>query len=730
MDLAATVSQSLTPEQRIDFPSSMRVPDSETRKILADELKKYPDDANLRFEVSKKYPDLLDQPRTMDLSSTIDAALKSAPVTAPAKPAQTEAQRLKAIPGQIVDEMTAPGRATADVLANQVTGIGSSIVGGWRGLAELARGGSLEDAANAVHQTTQAGTYQPAAGSPGATAMKVVESPANPLNWIPMGATKAGEATTDVTGSPAAGAAVTTLVNAAPLVLIKGGKGATAGEKVVGSSSIANEAPRAVTAESPNYDIPTVMRQKQTVPLREVANPPLELAPNEPRKAGGSPTIDKAEQAPKFVEAAPAPEGKTLPPTEQAKRAQVLARVGVEDVRKSALEGDAKAAATDYQTSKLDNAAGTHLKEVLDSERQALTTHAEKIITDAGGTVGTDAHALETRGHTILQPLEAFRQFFKDKTDSLYATARARGGDQPLAFDQFKSALAKDSDFAQSGAGDLRKGIESRIRELKLAENEGQTLGTVKQAEALRTYLGEQWTPQTNGLVRRLKEALDNDVTSFAGEDVFKQARAIHAMKQTIFSDPKGISSILDSEGINRKVPVEKIADTISALPNAQFEHIVKTLKSVPPELKASADAALSEIKAQLANRLIDQAKSRQGQWGARDVTAYLNKNAVKFDKVFTPEEMAKIGDLNDAGQILRQDQSYPGAAVQEHNLVKRGAMHALRSIGSGVGAFVGGPFGAAVGGAMGDAAAGRFSEAASLKAAQKRTTKLSEFPK
>lgn len=54
-----------------------------------------------------------------------------------------------------------PAVALGEGAANLATGIGSSVVGGWRALASLATGGSIEDAANAARQTQGDYTYQP-----------------------------------------------------------------------------------------------------------------------------------------------------------------------------------------------------------------------------------------------------------------------------------------------------------------------------------------------------------------------------------------------------------------------------------------------------------------------------------------------------------------------------------------------------------------------------------------
>jgi hypothetical protein len=181
-------------------------------------------------------------------------------------------------------------------------------------------------------------------------------------------------------------------------------------------------------------------------------------------------------------------------------------------------------------------------------------------------------------------------------------------------------------------------------------------------------------------------------------------------------------------EGINRAVATEKIADSVTGMPVAQFSHIVKTLREVPDELQPQSQAALAEIKAQFANKVQAIGSSQQGQWNAKGVTKYLQNNAARMAQIFTPEEIAAFRNLNDAGHIVAKDQSYPGAAVQAHNLVTQGTMHALPTAGAAAGGFIGGPVGAAVGAAAGKMAAGAVENAATLRAVRKRTTKLSDL--
>lgn len=629
----------------------------------------------------------------------------------------------------------------AKTALNQVTGVGASIVGGWRGLAALASGAGLEEAARQVSSPDLAGGTTARAYEGGSNMEKAAAAPGAAFGAV---ASKAGQKVYDVTGSPAAAATTETALNAVPLVLVKGGKrpiGASV-EKVVGSGSIADEGrpppPPQVTSE-PNYDIPTVIRRRaaQEVPARAEAQVP----PPKTVMAPGEPPPNKLPEPPIFADEAKPSDGVSA--AERARREALLQRVGFSEARESAVTGNAKDASTDYQATKPDNSAGTFMRSTLDNERATLANHAENIVHDTGGTLGVDSQTLEARGHTILSPLEGFRQWFTDQTNGLYAKAREAAGGQPVNLDRFGQILGVDSKFMNTDAMNLRKGIQARMVELGMLDKDAPVgthvlPATVEQAEALRQYINEEWTPQANGRIRELKNALDEDVTQAAGDDVFKQARALHAMKQSIFADPKGLSSILDSEGINRKVAVERIPDAITALPNAQFAHIVKTLQTVPPELRPQAQAALGEVKAQFANQLHDKGvgpNQAGGTWRPKDVTAYLDKNGAKMQLVFEPEEMAKIRDLNDAGHVLYIDKAYPGAAVQAHNLVQRGAIAALPKVGAATGGAIGAIFGAPgtgalVGESAGASIAGRIGEKAALRAAQKRVVKLGDFPK
>lgn len=473
-----------------------------------------------------------------------------------------------------------------------------------------------------------------------------------------------------------------------------------------------------------------------------------EQQPQGPLTATGAPRVTPytdlegaaaTRRPPQFVDETPvAHQGQQLPIGEQARRKDILRRVGVGELRNSAVQGDAKAASTDYQMSKLDNPQGQHLSRVINSERDAIGNFAERIVEETGGTRGTGQTENLQRGQNIVAPLDGIKDFFDAGIKKLYGIADKRAQGKPFDTKAVRSIVGDESEFLGTMEGEaLLRGVKARMRSLKMTDADGTPQRTtVQQAERLKQYLGDQWTPRTSRLIKRLKEGIDDDVLSVAGEDVYARARSLRAERARILDDPNGIAKIMDAEGpqgINRAVAVERIGDVITTLPVAQFSHIVQTLNAAPPELRGPAQAALAEIKSQFANKVHEIGAKHATQWNARGVSKYLNDNSARLRVLFGEDELRKFADLNDAGHILRFDSSYPGAAVQAQNLKRAAAVeHTATALGGAAGSpfgILGAAGGAAVGRMAGAGIARRMNDKAGLKAARARTTDLRNEP-
>jgi len=363
-----------------------------------------------------------------------------------------------------------------------------------------------------------------------------------------------------------------------------------------------------------------------------------------------------------------------LPLDEQYSRAKTLNRVLGSDhaADLAAIEGKGKERATNYATSNTDTATGNFLKERFADEQKRLADFAERQVKNTGGTVGLDESSVYKRGNTILKPLQDLETNFDTATRKIYAERDALAKDIPVEAQNIMKVLNDESlTLANTETIGLTNIAKARMKQLGMIDKDGNLLPTdAKTAENFRKFVNENWDRKSANLHRQLKEAVDTDVLANLDTNTpfYKDARALVELRKNTLDNPNGISKILDAEGpkgINRKVQIEKIAQNIADMPVDQFTHVIDTLKGVPPELQPQATAALSEIKAQFANRVAEQKTPRQ-------ITKYMNDNREVMNRVFTPDEMANLRDYHNAVHILATDTGYKGAAVQKINVEQK----------------------------------------------------------
>jgi hypothetical protein len=430
---------------------------------------------------------------------------------------------------------------------------------------------------------------------------------------------------------------------------------------------------------------------------------------------------------------------------EQEQRKQILSRVGLENARQSSILGDGFGAANEFQTSKVDAPVGQLYRDTLANERATLENFGQKIIERTGGTIGLDETALYDRGTRIAKPFDDFKSALQGQMDQAYGQAKQVAGTQPSVVPgSIQKFLDTNSNFTVNDSFmALRRGIESHLKENDLLDANGKVKTmTVDQAEGLRRYINSNWNNERSGIIGRLKDKIDDDVTKVAGQDVYKKARDIRTKIARLLDDPKGVSKIMDYDPqspMNRAVPFEKIASTVERMDVDQQRHLIKLLKDMPDEVRPQADAAIAEIKAQFANRILQEGSKNKGQWNAANITKYLNDNNKKLGVLMEDKEIAQmVKDLHDAGHLVKYDPSYPGAAIQAHNLIKLGAAPLLGTLGGAAGTAIGGSMfgagGAALGGTAGATLGARrgvaMAEKSALKRAQKKMIPLKDVGK
>src|SRR5205085_1437597 len=83
-----------------------------------------------------------------------------------------------------------------------------------------------------------------------------------------------------------------------------------------------------------------------------------------------------------------------------------------------------------------------------------------------------------------------------------------------------------------------------------MLQEDGSIAGDALQAETLRKWLNKNRNHSNGSYVDGLKESLDNDVLSTAGEDLYTQARSMWQEKKATLDNPDGIAKLLQEEGI------------------------------------------------------------------------------------------------------------------------------------------------------------------------------------
>lgn len=517
------------------------------------------------------------------------------------------------------------------------------------------------------------------------------------------GTSAAGQAATEITGNQQVGTLVQLL---APTVAAK------AGEKL-------RSQPRAAQEPLPAPAQPaTTVAEPQ--PLAQ-AKPRYKLIPAPDDQAAGAVVTQKPRV--KYVPPQPGaaiaqvlssdnaatqvtpPKIGGVPTAEQALRKSDLQTIGLEpnvSIRNGALTGDLRKIENEVALAK-DAHVGDQMKAQLQLERQKLNEYSGKLVSDTGA-MHADPLA---KGNAIYAPLDALADHFHRAVTGLYNQARAASQGAPLTNLPSVGDLITNqrSSFTGTTEGSqLLRGVKSRLQEIGAADKDGVIKPiTVDQAESLRQYLNEQWTPQTNKIISKMKDAITDDVTQAAGGDLFARARALRAQQAKTLEEPAGIAAILDAsgpKGVNRKIPVEQIAQKVASMPTAQVAHIKDVLTNrMPDSLKEQGLQAWNEIRGQVVQNITSAPKLTNG-WQPSKLDKAMNQMGQSRLSLFLePTELTNLGVLQRSGHYLSQVDINPsGTTSSLVRVLQATGKKAPPAVGAAVGGAVGGYTGATTG--------------------------------
>ena len=410
-------------------------------------------------------------------------------------------------------------------------------------------------------------------------------------------------------------------------------------------------------------------------------------------------------------------EGSAAPTAEQSDNAAVLARVGHDTARTSALTGDAAATVFENDIAKRNpeidpNAA--IMQQQIAHENAATTGFADKIASETGGTVGTDQSARYARGSAIDDAWSKLQDWHKAVIKNLYDTAQERLGNTPVQLSEFSKYTPDLTKLpGTQDAVAFKSSMDNVARQLQIIDKDGNALpATASQAEAMRQWLNKDHGPDVWEFVKGAKEALDNDVTSAAGEDVFSAARAAHALAQKTLYNNKELARAFqeDSKG-NRATKLENLPDAIARTSVDSHAHFVNVMSNMPKGLEGVGAQALREMAAHYASNLADKGRNSTpgGRWKYRDASKYIADNNMKLSQVFNKDGIGMIHDLDKAGKLTAMDRTYVGSAAQHENFAISSGLKVLPKAAGLAGGAIGAIMHEPVGGALAGQTAGEW---------------------
>jgi len=380
-------------------------------------------------------------------------------------------------------------------------------------------------------------------------------------------------------------------------------------------------------------------------------------------------------------------------PLPAAVRTADINAVGVGTPRAGAVTGNPVQLSREMELSKSWTPSGEKMAGQLETERLALRGFADDIGLKTGGTPGAEA---ADRGSAVMQALNGVDGWYDDNIRTLYREAEKRAAEKGSSIPMLgtiKEIQNNQSKFLGTQEGTaLLSGLQRRMQELGIIADAGNGRVVAKgvtaaQAESLRQYLGEVWTPRTSRVISTLKNSIDDDVTRSAGADIYNSARKLRATKARLLDDPSGVAKLLEETGINRAVATERVPEFIARLDNSQLNHIKSTLSDMPTdELNQAGSQAWNEVRAHIWQDIVNKSTGRNGAWNAARFSEEINRIGTgRLRVLFSPDEIKQIATLQRAGHHLTvPDKNPSGTASMAMNLVREA------NVGNGgVGGFV-----------------------------------------
>jgi len=245
----------------------------------------------------------------------------------------------------------------------------------------------------------------------------------------------------------------------------------------------------------------------------------------------------------------------------QAARSAFLKSQGLEPTRAQVTRN-----AADFQAQQEAAKTSTRIRDALEGQDAVLTSRFDNKILETTGNAVTPTSS-------VVDALTEKATVLDQNISDLYKVAREVAPDEKNVRLTSLAAKLRQSAQADRASGGAVKTIIGDLQNKGVLDNNLKVVGRidVKTAEDTRKLANELYDPQNpfrNGLLRNIKDSLDDDVFRAAGDDVFKQGRKAKADFETDLTRSK--ISKFDKRGANlvrdileNKIDPDKLAEQV-----------------------------------------------------------------------------------------------------------------------------------------------------------------------
>ena len=494
------------------------------------------------------------------------------------------------------------------------SGLVSSAAGGVAGLARgagagaaslmqgegLAKAGQAfsDEAAGTIEGVGQAATYQPRTQG-GQDAATVVEAP---FKLLAAGADVAGRKTAEVTGSPALGAAVNTVIQSAPSALgLKAGRlgaGAEGAEAAAGASR--GTAGGAAASRAEAYAGNLGLNWSRLAPA---------IKENLTKIASDAKNLEKLD--PEAVKRQALLQGLRVPvETTRAKLTRNSA-----DLRREAVASKTDAGQpirdTDIRANRDIQANLEALRGRKAGQRGGLHDPTEEGAAQTPS-VRAATKGSEDVGRSVQSSIRAKAKQSKANYDALYKKARDTDPTSTVPDAPLKDLLKNNPDIQHLG---FVQGWLSKAEGAAKAGGRPEGQYTLAELHDLREKAGELAAARDTpghyaGQVKKTIDKMMMDVPE--GAKAWKQAAKAFQKHQAEFKDQSVIKKLVSNKGGDRALALEKTAQTIAKGSLEQIRQVKKSLltQEGPRQSRFEGRRAWRDLQGETVNRILEDARN------------------------------------------------------------------------------------------------------------------------